>query len=305
MEDRQNQGLGHQLLSHWQYGVMAALFSVGLSLLGLPLIGFVALTLVVGLITLRKGASVGAYPMITSALVGGVMGLQGMPGLFYNHVLLGSLLVWLFAIILRSTKSWVTVLQVSAVMGAIAILALHWFFGDLPALWRPFIQAFVQRLNAQFLHVDTAQINLLVDMVAQFFTGFLALWRVQVNALMLLLIARGWQAKLFNPGGLRRECLNVRMDNVYTGLFLVDGLAASLGSVVAQEIFLVMLFPFAMAGLSMVYGELEKKSWRTPGKVILFLALFFQTPMMLLVFSVVGFFDVGVRFSRSFLTKNL
>jgi hypothetical protein len=159
----------------------------------------------IGLIVLRHGAREGLL-LITVALVPAVLsGLLGKSGVVvFWGTLLGLLAVYIPALFLRALVSWTAALQAALItalltvgLGLLAIPELLAAFSDMTAL-------FLAGLSGQALS-DTLPVPSQIAV-----SGFMAM-AIFLNGVTGLLLARWWQALLYNPGGFGREFRALRL----------------------------------------------------------------------------------------------
>ncbi|MEO0442988.1 MAG: hypothetical protein AAFZ92_04505, partial [Pseudomonadota bacterium] len=151
----------------------------------------------IGLVTLRKGAREGGLMVLAGMLPLFItLGFGGPDGAVFWGTLLGLLAVYFPAIVLRATQSWSFALQVAIVSsGVLSILALQM----LPSLMPAFAEA-LQRLLMVTTATETAASLASATLSFTRVSGFVAAIML-LNGLTGLLLARWWQALLYNPGG--------------------------------------------------------------------------------------------------------
>jgi hypothetical protein len=215
----------------------------------LPLLGWLAMV-VVALISLRKGAAQGLLVLLWACLPSIVMLAMGWHGstLQVCYFVINGLVVWFMALLLRAS-SWATTLQITAGIGVLAVLALHGVYPE----WVTQMQAYLQQLFANANMVTPSQqqvIALWSKNVVHLFVvstiAFSALW---------LVLARWWQSVLFNPGELKTELHNIRLNKYFALIAII--LMALLIFVHSQwlmDLVPVILLPFSIAGLSIIHS---------------------------------------------------
>lgn len=199
---------------------------------------------VVGLVTLRRGVRDGAFVMLWALLPAAAVAYFGeiMPA----AALLGTLaLAW----VLRVTVSWAWALSAAGGLGLL-------LSGGLYTVGRPYLEI-VEKLFAEvFEGIEKRggqEAAVLAPPGAAEIAGMFGL----VHALTLvlcLIIARWWQAALYNPGGFRTEFHALRLGQWQ--VLAMIGLALALGAM-GPEFRLwawVPLVPLAFAGLGLVHA---------------------------------------------------
>jgi hypothetical protein len=219
---------------------------------------------VVGLVTLRRGAKDGLIVMAWAQLpalifavlfadVSGVMALAG---------------VTIAALLLRSTRAWSQALLIAVAAGLLAAL----LFSSVAA---GYVDQWIVSVNQVFAELNQrSQPNgpPLPQMQAATVSGALG-WGVCCSVVLSLLLARWWQATLYNPGGFRDEFHQLRLPPaVATSLLAVSVAIVALGGDYAfwATIFTV---PLGIAGLALVHGAASLKGLGRWVLVVVYLAL--------------------------------
>lgn len=241
----------------------------------LPILSFLSHALV-GLVWLRMGPSYGIRVALAASL-----------GAIYGWYYTGSLedvfaLVGLVALaeILRSKASWIPVLLVASLLGTFISLSYAWLPEDIQTQLLNLIFEHQEWLNNQQLSVTQAEdLRLLI---AQLING--AITSVQLLTLIFcLIVARYWQAGLYNPGGFGQEFQALRLPLV-AGFLVV----ASLGLVFTGQAKLmaaapVLLIPHLLAGIALVHAWFKLKNYNSFWLGLLYVLLIFAQPYFSLV----------------------
>lgn len=120
-------------------------------------------------------------------------------------------------------------------------------------------------------------------------------------ALLALLVARWWQAMLYNPGGFQQEFHQLRLPPLWatgiTALLLTAGANPLTGSLV-----LLLTLPILIAGLALVHGGVKSLGAGRRSLSVFYIALFMLGPYLyipLLVLAVAdSFFDFRRRLKK-------
>lgn len=229
-------------------------FALGFAMLAmfLPFLGLLS-NAAIGLVTLRMGWQRGV--MIASAVSIGL----GLVALILQGNVLGSLvssLVQLLLIVglagyLARTASWALLIQVIFGLAAVLVGLFHLSVTDPVSFWKNALQALVDWDQFQ---AGLPDVNLddLLNQVAKHMTGLFAASMSLVITLSLML-ARHWQAVLYNPGGFKEEIYGLRLHKfaalslsaiIILGLFnrsawLIDLILVGLGMFLFQGIALI------------------------------------------------------------------
>ncbi len=231
---------------------------------------------VVALVTLRKGTSQGCYVLFWSLLPAVVIVWTGDTGPLTT--LLG---VTLAAAVLRASHSWPWSLSMAVVSGLLTGMALM-LFGD------QYLQAILGLVKDFFAQLESQNEGLqLGSPTAAQLAGMLG-WGNALSVTLCLLLARWWQAVLYNPGGFKIEFQNVRLPPALTVMLLV--LALGLTSLGVDYWFwaLILALPFMFAGFGLVHALVAKKNLGTQWLVMFYIGWLLLDPLkVLLLLSVV------------------
>lgn len=261
---------------------------------------------VTALVTLRKSPQEGAYVLIATILPSFVLigaGWASYTLLYY--LLFSNLTVWLAAIVLYRTNSWANVLQAIMLLGVFAVVAIHMAYPDIAATWAQIFNKAFTDLKVQnlIINVEPTQLQQVVNFAIKIATG-IQVGFILLNSLFNVLLARWWQAALYNPGGLRPEILALRLDKVAAiVLVLVTGLAV-VGSSLALDILPVILLPFFLAGLALAHTVAISVKQKWLCLFGLYGALIFLFPQLFLLLALLAWLDIWFNFrGRMVLTK--
>lgn len=269
------------LRSQLHAGLLALVFSLA-PIFGIPLVAWVAI-MIIGLVTLRHGAGQGFIVLVWSAVPSLVMVFLSTDMYFFSQVLCGGLIVWFLALLLRAHYPWSVLLEIAAWLAIVVVLVAHLAFGgEIYAWWAAKLHALIAQYNQAIVDED---VELMIPKQALFYvthiaTGFLTAM-VCLNAVFNLLVARWWQALIFNPGGLSREFLTIRLSyRLVIGLIIAAVLAA-LRVEWAFDLLPIFLGAFFIAGFSLMNAWLMrfKRGW-------IWLLLFYI--LLLLRFMIIG-----------------
>lgn len=164
---------------------------------------------VVSVVTLRKGGKDGSQVMLWGSLPALFWLAQGDPTPAF--VIIGA---YIMALVLRQSVSWSQALLVGAGLGAVTASTVQWIppelMTELIKLSREMISSNAELAESPGVEFDQYLIGLFSGVVSA------------VHVLMMtgsLMLARFWQAGLFNPGGFRKEFHQLRLP-VWAGLVL-------------------------------------------------------------------------------------
>lgn len=263
----------------------------------MPLTGLLS-NAAIGLVTLRMGWRRGL--MITlagSAVLGGLsLALQGnlLAGFVFG------LLAWLpmigVAALLGNTASWSRTLTVLFSVAVAGIVLFHLNVDEPVKFWQaqPVWVQFAELVDTmQVIPADMPQIDKqqIMDAVAQMMVGSMTATIVLLLTLSLL-IARHWQAMLYNPGGFREEWHNLRTGKL-AAIFMVGMIILALVGKQASsiDVVLVGLAVFVFQGISLIHGTLALTQQHYGWLVGLYVALFLMPVQVGVLLAAFGIID--------------
>ena len=162
---------------------------------------------------------------------------------------------------------------------------------DVSAWWFSQLMHFVEQFQPDILLMTANELKALIHQIAYFGTG-IAVSAVMTINMFFLLLARAWQAHLFNPTGLKMEWRQLLLSPLYSGLVILVAAGAWFEIKLAMDIFPVLLLPLFFAGCALVYGVLpEKSKMRTPVLVTLYLGLLIFSPYFVTILIILALTD--------------
>lgn len=173
----------------------------------------------VGLVALRQGLNEGALVLLWAVLpLVVVLNSGDVNGAMIWASILSVLVVLLGAQVLTQTGAWPATLKVMVGASIVAALVMKFaLVSDLEAVRAVLLDMFsqVQQQSDTVLEFEPSVL---------FVTGLLG-WVIALTAISALLLARWWQALLYNPGGFGKEFRALRLDRL-GALLLLAGLMA-------------------------------------------------------------------------------
>lgn len=272
---------------------IALLFAV------LPLCGWLTLA-VISLVTLRKGAAEGLVVLGWAALPAAVIAVIGKPVPLVNDVILGSLIVWGMALVLRTTASWTATVQLVTLLLVSSLVVILVANPDIPHLWEQRLQVVLNKLDAAGVDasVPDAVLKQMVHDFSQIATGVYGTV-ILTGDIIGLMLGRWMQAQLYNPGGLKKELYHIRL-NVITSLFLVMIVVGLLnGSLIALNAAMLVAVPFTVAGISLIHRATALTAYQTFWLIsfytVLILAFPYIIPLLVLIALIDSWIDIHKR----------
>ncbi|HEY2567427.1 MAG TPA: DUF2232 domain-containing protein [Candidatus Aquirickettsiella sp.] len=290
-------GMLHRFANYVMRGRRQAVI-VGLLFTILPLFGWVS-NVIVSLVTLRKGAKEGAIVLLWIILPAVVVASLGNHLIILYGIIGGSLFTYVLALVLRQTQSWKAVLTASLLIGLLAVLLVHAWIPNITEVWINQFGHYALMVKNQFnVMVDTARLQFF----AKFATGFQVAF-ITLSGLINLILARGFQSMLYNPGQLRPELKTVRLSLWEVLILLVIGLLSFLGIVMAQDAISVVGLIFILAGLSVVHALADLRNVANKWIFLFYVLLVFFFPYVaaaLVIFAVIdSVFNLRYRLKKN------
>ncbi len=273
----------------------AALVAATTAMLSLlmPLLGVLSAA-AVGIVTLRQGglqgAIVGAIATLGTVIL--TLLILGTPLSSVGIVLVLWLPTWLLASVLRQSRSLTLMVQLAVLGGGIVMLGWRLSVADPTGYWLQLLEPVRQTLANDGLL--TAELSVqVVQHAAQWMTGSMAVAFV-LQTLVSLVLARYWQAALYNPGGFGEEFRALHFGRSSSIGFIIVllwfGINPQAG-VIADMLLLLSIFPI-IQGLAVAHALHHRLQaaggWMVGGYVLLLLLM----PHTLLIIAGVGMLDV-------------
>jgi uncharacterized protein YybS (DUF2232 family) len=281
----------------------------------IPLVGTVSI-LIAAFITLRRGAGEGFLLLIAAAILPTIILCMGAPAgeadsLSATDILLAigltNVLTWVFAVLLRRFGSWNMLLQTAAVLSLVTVLVVHLINPDVQQMWQTRLTNYftyamqtASDLSAGELTTQRAMISRVMTTLSPFATGFVTMF-VVFYALLQVLLARWWQAAIYNPGGLRKELCEIRLSYA-AGIVCIAGFALSfIDNKVISDMMPVMYFTFSLAGFSILHVMTSKSKTGWFWNCLVYIAMIVM-PISMALIAALGlldtFFDLRRRISK-------
>ncbi len=247
------------MAGRWQaIGTVLGFALLGLLLPPLTLLSGAAL----GLVVLRLGAgpalSVLAPALCAATLLSAVITGRAWIGAIYGLAHWGPVL--LLALALRHSTSLTFTLLTATTVALLAVVGIEILAPEIEPLWTHLLdQAVRPALMQAQLSMET--IEALLAQTAQVMTGAVAAATL-LSLVLTLLLARWWQALLYNPGGFRDEFIGLTLGRPAAGIIL--GLAAS--AILTKESLLIELAlvgsaVFFLQGIAVTHATLAKSAY--------------------------------------------
>lgn len=235
---------------------------------------------VVALVTLRRGLQEGLLITLWAALPAGLQLMQGDASAVL--MLLGVLAA---SQLLRRTESWQQVCVLITVIGVLAQASLVFQQAYITQLQEVFTSLLANGVNLQVIEggeVVNASPEQLTEVVLRFYGS-----QQMLLLISCMLLARYWQALLYNPGGFQQEFHSLRFDwRLMLAWFVVllGGVAGI--SPLSDWMPMFCLVP-VVGALAVVHKVVAIRKMGTTWLILAYLMLFLAAP----AFVVLGFVD--------------
>lgn len=234
---------------------------------------------VLALVTLRKGPVEGAYILAWAVLPAGfllaVFGDVGPLGMIVGTTTL--------AMLLRSTASWPLTLFAASLIGAVTGLGMLWLgVNYLQQLVAVFVEVFAN-IEAQ-LPQGEQPIELQAPGIATI-AGMLGLM-TSISCVLCLLLARWWQALLYNPGGFRQEFHSLRFNPQASVALVVVMLLVSTYGLEYRPWAVLFAVPLTVTGLGFIHARAAHRKLSTSWLTVFYLLWLVIDPVKLIVIGV-------------------
>ena len=269
-----------------------------------PLFSYLLSGIAPGLVTLRQGAMTGIQVIAGSLVVVTAIALAVRlnPQIAIAFAVGVWLPMWLCAAVLRVTESQGQLLLAAGLFGAVLIAVMHIAVDDPAGWWADWLRAWL----AQALPPGQGDRYLGQVATAASFMNALVAAGLAVSLVITLLVARWWQAVLFNPGGFRREFHALRLPRallpaVLLSVILVVAGRGNPGSP-AMDFFILLIFLYLFQGLAAAHrlAAARKLSPAWLAGMYVFLLIF---PQIILLLACYGMID-SLRMPRAVINRN-
>lgn len=204
---------------------------------------------VIALVTLRKGPGQGSKVLVWAMLPAVALAAVGDTGPVTT--LLG---VAFAATVLRGTTSWQWALTAAVFSGLVTALLMS-------TLGKLYVEQLLQLLSEMLATIAAQQdidASKLFMPKASHVTGLLGLSNT-LTVIICLMLARWWQAILYNPGGFQAEFHSLRLAKPLAAGLLVATLAGWTLSSDYRLWALIFVMPYVFAGFGLIHGLAAKK----------------------------------------------
>lgn len=282
--------------------LQAMLVAVAMAILSLilPPMNYLS-SAVIALVTLRRGWQEGLIIVVGAGAVMTVFTFVTplnplYAGLFAAVVWLP---VWLLALLLRSTVSLPNTVMVAGLIGIAAVGLTYLMLPNPAQSWQDVMGRMMEQTELPEGGKAPDVLGEVLVEAAPHMTG-MAVAALVLGLMLSLLLARWWQALLYNPGGFRREFHSLRLGRGFAAMTLVVLAVSLLATGRLQEIALnmiiVLVAVYLLPGLGLLHGMVAAKgahkAWLAGVYVLSVLVL----PQIALMLATAAFADSWVDF---------
>ncbi len=285
--------------------IQAAIFVIVSTLISLAFPPMVVFSnAAIALITLRKGWQQGIiYTLIaTSALVL----ISAVKGLDVGSGVIAGIVTWLpivlVASVLAITNSWTKTLQLILLIAIVGVLLFHMLYPDASTFWKQLLEPIKPLLKATYESNGT-KIDDVINNASQWMTGTFAA-ALALITIISLIMARSWQARLYNPGGFGEEFRQIQLGKQVTiGLLVAIAFAVLTNSQLITELIMVALTIFMFQGISLVHAIVKQRNMGDGWLIAFYVLMFLLLVQMIVLLATLGIIDNFVNFRQKYARK--
>ncbi len=275
--------LGLKLLESRSLQVLVVVIAFIVSMLHLVLISQFAvliLYLVIVLVTLRKGRQAGAELLVLPMLGLAMFAVLGQEWLFLSMFAAYLGIFYVASVILHERESWHDVLIFLMVIGLGIIVVAYQVNPDLRDFWMTFLHKIVAPVVPSLPEKD---LSVFLTMLSSYMTGA-AVFMELLQVVLVLIVARVWQAAMYMPGKFREEFQNIRLKRWISTVIVIplllsleqfSGVVPDSLALIANDVFVVMMLPLFIAGISLMHAYVHHRGWGSKGVWAGYILLFF------------------------------
>jgi len=258
----------------------------------------------IGLITLRHGWQQGILFALLGSILIAIVSVSLKQG-FGSGMLTGltSLVpTVLIASILAFSRSWERTLQLVLLLGVAGVVLFHLLYPDAESYWKPLLEGFKPALQ-QIYQLSDSKMDEYLTQAAHWATGSFAA-AFAIFGIISLIIARHWQAMLYNPGGFGKEFRQIRVGKqAAIALLVIIVLAVFTNQQLPVELIMVGIAVFMFQGLSLAHSIVHQLELRNTWLVVLYGLMFLLLIQMIVLLATFGIIDNFADFRKKLASK--
>lgn len=250
-----------------------------------PLLYFVSAAMV-GLVNLRKDTNEGLIILLWALLPAGVLWALGDPS---PAVLMLS--VAALSQVLKRTDSWQKVILLCIGLGIAAQFSLNWQTLYVEQIQRIISDAIDIQLN------QGAELPYTSEQLVELLLSFYGAYHV-FSTILSLMLARWWQATLYNPGGFKVEFHNLRF-GPKAMLPVLAFILAGMMDINPFDLWLtIFCIPPTIGGIALMHYVVAQKNLGTTTLIAgYFLTVFMMAPVIIILGLLDSVLDIRKRIS--------
>ena len=250
----------------------------------------------VGFLTLRRGGALAAQVVVISfaliALLAVLAGINPQVGGFFALAVWSP--VWLCSLVLRLTESHAWTILAAAGIGLLFALVMRLVVDDVGGWWSGWFQAWLQQ---QMTPEAAAPYAKMFETAAPWLNALVAAG-LATSLIATLLVARWWQARMFNPGGFRGEFHALRLPRGLVlpmlGALAFVGLQGPQALPAITDLFVLLMLAYLFQGIATVHRTVGKRGLSGAWLVGMY-GLLVLLPQMFLFLACLGMADSWLR----------
>lgn len=244
------------MTSRWHAIGLTGLFAL-LGIYFIPVIIFSAA--VIGLVTLRRGGWDGVMVAVGAGVITWMVFVLLPPKPGFPFPLAPALWVpvWLCALVLRRTLSQGVMVMTAGVWLLGYVLLVHWLTGDVVTFWKHWLEVAVANVKGATVYGFEEEGTLrLINSLMTMLYG--------IAVIASLLLARWWQALIYNPGGFAPEFRHLQMPRLLVAVAVaLVWLAGTWDKILMVDLLVAAMTLYLFQGLAVVHFFVVRfeRSW--------------------------------------------
>ncbi|HHL18164.1 MAG TPA: DUF2232 domain-containing protein [Thiothrix sp.] len=271
----------------------------------LPLLGLFS-NAAIALVALRKGWQEGLLLALIGSIAVAIFTYIEQHNFTFGFLL--ACIQWmpiiLFAWILSQTISWETTLQALLGLSVVVVVVLHIIIPDPSVFWLELLSSTMN--NAEVSAENKESLKVLEQGFAEI-TPLLAGIVVALSSLMIavaLLMARNWQAQLYNPGGFGEEFRELRIGKPAALISLLLVVIAFVTKThIVLELLICSVAIFLFQGIALIHALVKLHNMHQLWLVAMYLLLVLLNTQMAIMLAAVGIIDSFADFRQRFIKQ--
>jgi hypothetical protein len=240
---------------------------------------------IVGLVNLRKSTTEGLIILLWSLLPAGLLWIARD-----NTPIVLMLSTAILAQALKHFESWSKVIMLGTVLGILTQLSLVWQV-DFVEQWVSIVEEAIAMQQSQGIVVEYT-----ADELARLLLSFYGAYNF-ITVICCLILARWWQAVLYNPGGFKAEFHQLKLEPGFAVLLAGFIIAALTGIPPLDTWLVIMCIPPLLSGLALLHYLAAYKKLGISGIAIAYLLAMFISPMVIVLGLIDSILNIRKRFA--------